>query len=223
MGFFLTETWRGSLLGKGLKSLKLRPRRRALHRGGRSSMSPPYRSPALCPRASLLYSFSPPVSAVIVSFPTVCRAQRHVAQLLRKEEGQRPGLLRRRDSRKSVTLGTPADRVQDAPAPLAGIPAASEQGGRPIPSAPFAKTQQRRPKAGPALGPAGPSKLWAQFRVSARVTRAPLRPLTLGNPVPSDRRGLAKGAKQGVDQLGTPKSRVGTVGAIRPPPSPIRP
>ncbi|CAI9172263.1 unnamed protein product [Rangifer tarandus platyrhynchus] len=33
-------------------------------------------------------------------------------------------------------------------------------------------------------------------------------------------RGLAKGAQQGVDQSGTPKSRVGTVGAIRPPPPP---
>ena len=186
-------------------------------------MSPPYRSPARCPRASLStlsHHLSLRFDYSFVSHGL--QGQRHVAQLLRKE-GQRPGLLRRRDSRKSVTLGTPADRVQDAPAPLAGIPAAPEQGGRTIPSAPFAKTQQRRPKAGPALRPAGPSKLWAQFRVSARVTRAPLRPLTLGNPVPSDRRGLAKGAQQGVDQSGTPNSRVGTVGAIRPPPSPTRP
>ena len=38
-------------------------------------MSPPYRSPARCPRAFSLYSFSPPVSAIIASFPTVCRAK----------------------------------------------------------------------------------------------------------------------------------------------------
>lgn len=160
----------------------MKPRRTALHRRGRSSMNPPYRSPALCPRASLLYSFSPPVSAIIVSFPTVCRGKRHVAQLLPERGGTASrGSLRRRDSRKSVTLGTRQTESRMR-RPLAGIPAAPEQGGRPIPSAPFAKTQQRRAKAGPTLRPAGPSKLWAQFRVSARVTRAPLRPLTLGNP-----------------------------------------
>ena len=63
-----------------------------------------------------------------------------------------------------------------------------------------------------------PSKLWVQFGVTSRVSKAPLQPLNPRSPVSSEGRSLAKGAQQDVDKPGTPRSRVGTVGAARPPP-----